>query len=125
MVILFTIGDRIAEIQLDIHLDEPAPTAVNILHAMQMPFLVEGDSGIRIETPSEESQIIAIPSGKYLLTVHQAFTGKYPFGHPENASEEDKQWWPDVPTFMHMWFNRVDSLDEQVAEGHWNRLDDQ
>ncbi len=125
MVILFTIGNHPSDVQLDIRQDETVPPADNVVHAMQMPFLIKGDSGIRIEIPSEESQIIDIPSGKYLLTVHQAFTGKYPFGHPKNASEEDKKWWPEKPVWMRMWFNRVDSLDEQVAEGHWNRPDDE
>ncbi len=121
LVMLFTIGDRTAEIQFDIRQDEKVPPADNVLHTMQMPFVIEGDSGILIETPFEESKILDIRSGNYLLTVHQAFTGKYPLGHSEDASEEDKKWWPDVPTWMRMWFNRVDSLDEQVTQSHWNR----
>ncbi len=123
LIYLFVIGDRDGNTYFDIRLDEPVPPAKNVVHTAQMPFLVkdhiflpEGDKGVLIGF--EEYHTIDIPPGNYLLTVHQCF-GKYPLGYPENASEEDKKSWPCLPTRMRMWFNRVDNLDEQVAEARW------
>ncbi|MEE9425500.1 MAG: hypothetical protein V3V18_11065 [Methylococcales bacterium] len=126
LVYLFVIGDRTGNTYFDIRLDEPVPAAKDVVHTAQMPFLVKGDQvspegekGIIIGY--EEYRSVDIPPGNYLLTVHQCF-GKYPLGYPENASEEDKKSWPCLPTRMRMWFNRVDNLDEQVAESRWHHF---
>lgn len=123
LVYLLVIGARDGNTYFDIRLDEPVPPAKDVVHTAQMPFLVKDDQvspevhkGVLIGF--DEFQSVDIPPGNYLLTVHQCF-GKYPLGYPENASEEDKKSWPCLPTRMRMWFNRVDSLDDQVAESHW------
>lgn len=114
----------------DIKLDETVPPAENVLLTTQIPFLVkgeqltpEGDKGVLIEDPYEESWIIDIPSGNYLLTVHQFYIGDKPLGPPKDPAAIpviESIRWDRVPICVRMYFNPIDSLDDIVAQEHWN-----
>ncbi len=117
LVLIFLIGDHTANVQFDIRLNK-SPSTDRILHAIHVPFRVQSDSGIRVDLPFYESQLISIPQGDYLLTVHQAYTGSDPLGPPENISNIESIKWLDVPTSMRMYFNPVDSLEGIVAKSH-------
>jgi hypothetical protein len=122
-IIIFLIGEGTQMVQMDIRLDEIVPPADNVLHAMQVPFEIQGDAGINIEAPYGEFRNVKIPQGQYLLTVHQCYAGNQPFGpprDPEAISTIESIRWLDVSIQMQMWFNPVDTLGEIIALSHWN-----
>jgi hypothetical protein len=126
LVVLLTII-HMRETLFDIKLDETVPPAENVLLTTQIPFLVkgeqftaEGDKGVLIEDPYEESWVIDIPSGYYLLTVHQFYTGDKPLGPPKYPAVIESIRWDRIPICVRMYFNAVDSLEDIVPREHWN-----
>lgn len=125
LLIVFTIGDHVADLQIDIRLNETVPPADYVLLCTQVPFRLTGDD-VLVFLYCEAYNAITIPPGNYVLTIHQFYSGEKPLGLPEDSSEIplDERWkWDEVPTCLTMYFNPVDLLDGIEAKERWNRPD--
>jgi hypothetical protein len=102
-VAFFSIHD-VGDWSTDVFLDEPVQLAVDAVRAIQVPFSVCGDQGLKIEDGCVLN-IIQIPAGNYALVVEQGYLGPPP-GDIETG--ETKMW-------CRLWFNRTkDNVEAKI-----------
>ncbi len=125
LVILLSITEM-GDMQLDIRREEVIPPDDAVLRSVQVPFVVksdevtpEGDRGVLILI-YEDIVTANIPPDNYMLTIQQGYAGNNPLGPAPDANGDELNKWEEIPTWIRMYFNPVNSLEGIAAKSHWH-----